>query len=236
MSPGRAKDLGIVLDSAGRGYHGSHRASLSKGLARSFRLGGALLENVPVQGFSTLTGEQDFVIFGTNVLEPFLATLDYSRRRLILSPRGDPRREEHFRLLSGEGRVEVPFYLWGDHYLWARGGLGVHQDLNFFVDSGLVLLQPNGADGLKQAAFAARARDLTGWGVPLSETRKKFFDSPLPLALGGIVEEGLMFYVEDRPSWSSFGGVRIDGLLSHAFLSRRAWTLDFDRRQFIFSG
>jgi hypothetical protein len=85
-------------------------------------------------------------------------------------------------------------------------------------------------------AFAARGRDFARWGVHESEIRKKFFDSPLPLALGGIVEEGLMFFVEDRPSWSSFGGVRIDGLVSHAFLSKRAWTLDFDRHRFVFSG
>jgi hypothetical protein len=37
-----------------------------------------------------------------------------------------------------------------------------------------------------------------------------------------------------RPPWTSFGGVRIDGLLSHAFTQRYAWTLDFDRRVYSF--
>jgi hypothetical protein len=31
-----------------------------------------------------------------------------------------------------------------------------------------------------------------------------------------------------------FGGVRIDGLISHAFLRRYVWTIDFEARQFRF--
>ena len=84
MSPEKAQKLGIDVVPAGSGFHGSHRTALSSGLARSFRIGGALLENVPVTILSTLTGEQDFVILGTNLLEPFLATLDYPRARLVL--------------------------------------------------------------------------------------------------------------------------------------------------------
>jgi hypothetical protein len=34
--------------------------------------------------------------------------------------------------------------------------------------------------------------------------------------------------------WQSFGGVRIDGLLSHDFLKAYAWTLDFDRGRYVF--
>ena len=33
---------------------------------------------------------------------------------------------------------------------------------------------------------------------------------------------------------SSLGGVRIDGLLSHAFLKNYSWTLDFDKHRYIF--
>jgi hypothetical protein len=32
-----------------------------------------------------------------------------------------------------------------------------------------------------------------------------------------------------------FGGVRIDGLISHAFLKRYAWTIDFDARLYRFA-
>jgi hypothetical protein len=33
----------------------------------------------------------------------------------------------------------------------------------------------------------------------------------------------------------SFGGVRIDGLISHAFLKRFVWTIDFDAREYRFA-
>ncbi len=51
MSPEKAQKLGIDVVPAGNGFHGSHRTALSSGLARSFRIGGALLENVPVIAF-----------------------------------------------------------------------------------------------------------------------------------------------------------------------------------------
>lgn len=234
MSPARARELGIQLLDLGRGFHGVNKTELKGGLARSLRLGAASLENLPVMTLATLTGTQDFVVFGTSVLERFLATVDYPRGRLLLSPRGDAAsRERHERLLSGPA-TEVPFFLWEDHYLFARGGVGDRRDLNFFVDSGLVLLHDDGKGGVKQPAFQARANDLVAWGVPRAVTKQGFFDSPLPLSLGALTRAGLVVNVENRPSWASFGGVRIDGQLSHAFLSRYSWTLDFDRRVFVF--
>jgi hypothetical protein len=35
--------------------------------------------------------------------------------------------------------------------------------------------------------------------------------------------------------WTSLGGIEMDGLISHAFLSRYAWTTDFARREYVFS-
>jgi predicted aspartyl protease len=235
MSPDRARQLGIDLVSVGRFTHYKTKSQWSRGLARTLRLGDAAFENVPVAAVPTLVGDQDFVIFGTNILEPFLATLDYRRQRLLLSPRARAGAvEDHWKLLPGQ-RTEVPFYLWGDHYLFARGGMGNRRDLNFFVDTGMVFLTSDEKGGSKQAAFMARAREFVSWGVPQADVRKKFFDSPLPLSLGPVTRAGLTFMVEDKPSWASIGGVRIDGVISHAFLSAYAWTLDFDRHLFVFS-
>jgi hypothetical protein len=236
MNPERACTIGIELTPAEAGYHGSRKTRRFAGRARSLRLGAAALQNVPVECLSTLSGEQDFVIVGTRLLEQFLATIDYAGKQLVLSPRGPAFRDAHYRRLAEAERVEVPFFLWGDHYLWARGGVSDHRDLNFFVDSGLVLLKPDGRGGQKQAALSAQTRSFRDWGVPRGDTRGKLFDAPLRLSLGEVSAENFMFHVDDRPAWSSFGGVRIDGLISHAFLSRRAWTLDFDRRLFVFSG
>jgi Aspartyl protease len=81
MSPEQARRLGIDLDPAGCSGQGYESAAGYTGLAGSFRIGDAVLENVPVVGLSMPAGERDFVHFGTNVLEQFLATLDYPRRR-----------------------------------------------------------------------------------------------------------------------------------------------------------
>ncbi|UCF17903.1 MAG: hypothetical protein JSW59_10640, partial [Phycisphaerales bacterium] len=62
---------------------------LQRGMADSFTLGDAILENVPVVGMPTLTGQQDFIIFGTNVLQQFCSTLDYPNKKLLLAPRGN---------------------------------------------------------------------------------------------------------------------------------------------------
>ncbi|HIA47520.1 MAG TPA: hypothetical protein EYN96_06005, partial [Candidatus Hydrogenedentes bacterium] len=68
MGPERAEILGIETVSAGKGFHGSNSVDMRVGISESFRLGDALLENVPVATLASLTGTQDFVIFGTNLL------------------------------------------------------------------------------------------------------------------------------------------------------------------------
>lgn len=234
MGPTRAKELGIELTEAGEGYHGQRRVKLLRGVARSFRLGAARLENVPVVGMPTLTGAQDFIIFGTNILQQFLSTLDYPNRRMILSPRDNPEVErEHLAMLPGD-RVEVPFYMWGDHYMFARGGVGDHRGLNFFIDSGLVSLHPDESGGLRQAAFTTSAEDFVGWGVDSEEVGARVFEAHVSISLGSLEQAGHLF-VTSKNRYGPFGGVRIDGLLSHAFLKRYAWTLDFSKRKYIFS-
>ena len=60
------------------------------------------------------------------------------------------------------------------------------------------------------------------------------FESDLPLALGALKQEGLLMLPRGKVGTGSFGGVRMHGLLSHAFLSRYAWTLDFGARTYVF--
>jgi hypothetical protein len=233
MGPGRARALGIALVDAGTGLHGTRAVPMQRGLVGRFRLGDAVLENVPVAVLASLEGSQDFVIFGTNVLEQFHATLDYPNRRLILSPRADERwRRRHRDVLPGR-HVAIPFFLWGDHYMFALGGFGARRDLNYFIDSGLVSLAP--ADGgLRQACFLATTAQYREWGVDSGVATQRHFASPLPVSLGPLEQRDQFFATVANPTWGSFGGVRIDGLLSHAFLKRYAWTIDFAARQYRF--
>lgn len=236
MSPTRAKELGIEVMPGGEGqFHGNREGvPMSHGIVGSFRLGEAVLENVPVIAIPTLVEQQDFIIFGTNVLQQFLSTLDYPSQRLILSPPGDSNQRLNHLAMLPRDHVEIPFYMWGDHYMFARGGVGAHQQLNFFIDSGLVSFHPDASGRRRQAAFVAPRDAFSEWGVDPAEVEKGVFELPLPLSLGPLQQTGLIVIAKDG-KWGHFGGVRIDGLLSHAFLKRYVWTLDFPNIRYIFS-
>ncbi|MHC4153050.1 MAG: hypothetical protein ACYSSP_13280 [Planctomycetota bacterium] len=51
---------------------------------------------------------------------------------------------------------------------------------------------------------------------------------------GLVQENALIWYDANLEEDRSFGGVRIDGLISHAFLSKYSWTIDFDKHEYIF--
>ena len=194
MSPERANSLGIDFAEAGSGKHGLREVPVKLGIANAFKLGDAVLENVPVAVLPSLSGSQDFIIFGTNVLEQFHSTLDYPRKRLILSPRYDDEfRKRHMQMLPGR-RVEMPFYLWADHYMFARGGFANHRGLNFFIDSGLVKL---------------------GWSSPLAAA-SLFCDHTGALQevgdRGGRSRVGSL----SEPGSGLAGGARTEGSVLHA--------------------
>jgi hypothetical protein len=236
MGPDRAAALGIQTVRAGtdRAHLNLTRVEASYGIAERFVLGDAVLHNVPVDVLSSLRGEGDFVIFGTNLLEQFLSTMDYPCRRLVLSRRGDAVSDAAHRAMLPAGSTSVPFYLWGAHYMFARGGVGARQDLNFFVDSGLLALHADGRGGTRQASFTSSTRRFKEWGLASEAVSRGFFESPRPLTLGPLTEERPLFVVGAAGD-QSFGGVRVDGLISHAFLKRYVWTIDFDAREYRFA-
>lgn len=236
MGPDRAKDLGIETIKGDRGtaHLNNTKVEMSYGVADKFVLGGAVLENVPVAVMSTLSGNSDYIIFGTNVLERFLSTLDYGNRRLILSPRGnETKTAEHLAMLP-ESQTRLPFHLWGDHFMFARGSAGSHGELNFFVDSGLVSLHEDSKGTVRLAAFTTSKRKLEDWGVEGKEMSKGFVELRFPLALGPLKLEDAIAVIGPVGD-NNFGGVRIDGLISHGFLSHYSWTIDFIRREYVFA-
>jgi len=54
--------------------------------------------------------------------------------------------------------------------------------------------------------------------VDSAATTQRHFESPLPISLGSLEQRGQFFATVANPTWTSFGGVRVDGLLSHAFI------------------
>lgn len=229
MGPDAAHRLSIALTKAGRGFHGTNRVELHDGRAPTLTFGKVRCDNVPVTVMPDLG---DMVIIGTAVLSQFLVTVDYPRHQMILSSRLALQSREHHLGMLLPRRVVMPFFCWGDHYLFAKGGIGLHQDLTFFIDSGLVAIDPQG----RQACFTTTRDRLHDWGFPTGEST--FVTSEVPLVLGSgqvaLQMDSPLVYVSKAPPWTSFGGVRIDGLLSHGFLKHYQWTMDFDRHQFLF--
>lgn len=234
MGPAKAESFGIKTVDADKGYHGTKLVPLEVGIADSFKIGDAVLKNVPVAVMPTFTGAQDFVVFGTNVIESFLTTIDYENKSMTLSLRGDDQQSKSHSKLLPKGATEVPFYLWGDHYMFVRGGFGKVKGLNFFVDSGLVSIAQEDDGSWRQACFTATSSQFKKWGVNAESAKNEFFESDLPIRLGPLAQTGQYFTVINDPSWTDFGGVRIDGLISHAFFNKYSWTIDFDRRLYLF--
>jgi hypothetical protein len=232
MSPRIARDLGIKLVEGDAGFAALSWAKTYYGIAESLKIGDALLENVPVTATPQLKGETiDRVYFGTAILERFFSTVDYPSRRLILAPRGDNRlREEQLGMLRGR-RTEIPFYLWGDHFMFARGSVGDERELNFFIDSGLFFPIADEGGEIRRGSLLASRGSCLRWGMDPAGVKKGYFECRRPISLGALRMESL--YVVAGPMntiAANFGGVRIDALLSNGFLGAYAWTVDFDRR------
>jgi hypothetical protein len=237
MRPDRARSMGIELIEGPRSFASLSWSKSYYGIAKRLEIGGALLENVPVYGAPQLS--MDKIFFGTNILERFFATVDFPARRLILSPRGEPaQKKEHYALLP-DRRKEVPFHLWCDHYMFARGGMGDEKSLNWFIDSGLFFLVPDEKGSLHRGSLMAARESCLRWGMKPEDAKKGYFEYPRTASLGPIAMEGPYVIAGSlepiTKEADNFGGVRIDGLLSNGFLGNHSWTIDFDRRVFIFS-
>lgn len=170
-------------------------------------------------------------MIGTGFLRRFLATVDYPGRRLVLRPPGSPTPSD----------VEVPFALAATHLLIARGSLNGLEPLAFIVDSGL---QEEAG-----AAFTAPRRDPQGRRHPgagdargragVRRRPRHPLDRPLPgrpprpRPGGAKRPDGAL-----RPLPSGVAnalGFPVNGLVSHGFLRRYAWTLDFERMAMTFA-
>jgi hypothetical protein len=184
------------------------------GRVEEVRVGPVTVRAVPV-----MTAGLGRPVIGTSFLARFLPTLDYPGRRLVLRP---PDAE------PGEG-VGVPFRIAATHLMLVDGVLN-DVPMTFLVDSGL--RDEHGA------AFTAPAATLAAAGIPLPATAPERGRSgagevtlelgrfPIRrLAVGSLVQEDLLGLYGAFPE----GLEQVHGLVSHGFLRRYRWTIDFTR-------
>jgi hypothetical protein len=195
------------------------------GRVEAVRLGALTVRDVPVA-----TSEIERAVIGTGFLSRFLPTIDYPGGRLVLRPRD----------AEPPAGVEVPFALASTHLIVARGSLA-GRDLTFLVDSGL--RDEHGA------AFTAPAATLAATGIPLPETAPETgwtgagevtlqlgrFMAPR-LTLGPLEQQDVTgLYGAFPPALAKAAGFPIGGLVSHGFLRRYSWTIDFERMRMVFA-
>ena len=172
------------------------------GRVESVRLGPVTVRAVPVMtaGFAR-------PVIGTGFLSRFLPTIDYPGAGLVLRPRN----------AEPPDGIEVPFAIASTHLLLVRGSLGA-ADLNLLVDSGL--------EDEHGAAFTASATTLATAGIPRPAGR---YAIPR-LALGAVEQRDLVgIHGVFPPQLATAAGFPIHGLVSHGFLRRYRWTIDFMR-------
>ena len=231
-----AEELGIEAVATTTGtFAGGATADFGYGRLESVQLGGLTVRGVPVA-----IVDLDRPVIGTGFLRQFLPTIDYTDRRLALRPRTDQGREAFRAELGGARAVEIPFALALTHLIVARGSLNDEAPLTFLLDSGL--------QDERGAAFAAPPETLVTAGIPIPETTDDVRETgagriPLQVArfpvnglgLGPLLQRDLLgFYGVFPDAWRAAAGFPIHGLVSHGFLRRYAWTLDFDAMRMTF--
>jgi hypothetical protein len=249
LDPDAAAALGIKpLVSMTGTFAGGKKAEVGLGKVDSLKIGDVTMTSVPIALLPTarfsegLTGGKYALggIVGTGVLKQFLSTIDYVNSRLTLRPRTEASRSALRADLKGRTIVEMPFVMASTHFILTWGSLNDKQDLVFFVDSGLA----------SEAAFAAPNATLEYAGIEIPETKVRegnmgggggagFATGQFPireLALGPLTQKNLKGSYGVAPPTAYWGlGFIEDGLISHQFLRRYSWTIDFADMTMIFA-
>ena len=247
-----AASLGIepVTTFMGTGA-GGLQMEISMGRAETLKIGDVTIYSVPVMMTATQRWsdvyEGDYTLGGiitTGVLKQFLSTIDYVNGQLIQRPRTEEGKRALERELEGQAVSEVPFTLALTHMMMARGKLNDQENLNFFVDSGLV--------DDEGAGFIAPIQTLNYVGIPVPETSvdedsvgglggsgyATGYFLIEELGLGSLIQKDLLgdYGTLTADSYWNPVGVIQDGLISHNFLRQYdSWTLDFTDMVYFFT-
>jgi predicted aspartyl protease len=219
-------------------FAGGRRRGVTQSSVKSLGFGALTIRDIPVGLIDTrrfagiARGRFVAGIVGTVLLDHFRATLDYPRSRLVLERRSAG---AHTNPGASAGRIEVPFWMAGDHFMVAAGTVDSSGSQTWFVDSGLA-----------GAAFTAPAATLIDARIAVPDTSSGFTGqggggsvraAPFRvrrLTLGGAERTDLLGIFGAFPPTLERGfGFRIGGIVSHAFLEAWSVTFDFDRMRIL---
>lgn len=229
-----ARAAGAVEFSRSQGTFAGGVAPVGDGRVDLVRLGEFTVRNVPVrimnvrQTGAAVGGQRVDGIIGTVMLYHFLATIDYPGGSLILRRRTAAQLQQVEREAAARGAAAMPFWLAGDHFMFAWGQVNGRSPVLLFVDTGLA----GGGFLCSEAAARDYGIDLTK--APASEgvggagrTRVTWFTAD-SLTMGTMTSRNLRGAVGTLRFRDSFG-FEAGGIVSHQFFRPYALTLDFER-------
>ncbi len=207
-------------------YAGGRQAASSSAVADRVRLGEFSLRHVPVVIAERASPLQVDGIVGTVVLYHFLFTLDYPGSRLILRRNTPEMSKAVLAEAETAGVFRVPFWLAGDHFVYARGTANGAGPYLFFVDTGMA---GGGFDCpesvIKEAKIELSKQGFQGMGGGGPITVYPF---TVNLTLGEARQDGVQgLYGALPPGFDERHGFRMGGLISHGFFRAFAVTFDF---------
>jgi hypothetical protein len=207
-------------------YAGGRQAPSANAVADRVGLGEFLLRNVPVAIPDRAGPLKVDGIVGTVVLYHFLFTLDYPGGRLILR-RNTPQASKAVRTeAEGSGAVRLPFWLAGDHLVYAWGTVNGSGPYLFLVDTGMA------GGGFTCPEFVVKEAHIElpkqgfqgmGGGGPIT-----VYPFTADLTLGEARRDKVRgLYGALPPGFEDRQGFRMGGLISHGFFRPFAVTFDF---------
>lgn len=224
-----AEKLGLSLkDGAVGTFAGGQQAPVSRTVVPLLEIGGVRIRNVPAAVTASLglqlPGSTIEGVVGTGLLMHFLSTIDYCSGALVLAPRSASAEFQNRSATAGGNAV--PFWLVGDHFVFARGKLNQTGGL-FMIDTGLA---GGGLVATKAALEAAGVKldentAMTGQGGGGAVTFTPFRAAA---TLGNLTRSDVPgIYIPGRSALAAFP-FESAGMISHAFFRNSRLTLDFD--------
>lgn len=224
LSPGFSRALGIETKAAGSAvFAGGLPAAIRAGRVDRLDIGGATLRSLPVHVPPQMPPGVDGVI-GTNVLDHFLATIDYPHRRLVLRARSASREFEA--AAKARGEIVVPMVVLRGREIFVRARVNTAPEAYYDVDTG----GPGIGVDLTKTEIAAAAivpdvshpQMMMGGGGPT-----KALPFVASINLGGIVFSHVpgVYLPEAKPI--GIFPFAVGGRLSQELFNRGALTFDF---------
>lgn len=246
-----ADSLGIkpVTKIKGAEFAGGKEADVGYAKADCLKIGDVTIKSIPVvltsisRASKMLTGDKYKIsgVLSTGDLRQFISTIDYPNGKLVLRPKTEEGRLSLEKDLKGRKVVEVPFALGITHLMTVKTAVNGRDTLNLFLDSGL-------ADSEASVAFPKQTLNYLGIPIPKTEILPEDLGGPggggFPigkfeideLEIGSLVQKNLKGYYGVFPSDIYLASeFIIDGIVSHNFLKKYSWTIDFSRMEMIFA-